>query len=47
MTLTTDASKCEVIFSGNSIDMGLCDQIYHKIKIKKDAVQTYIRQHEL
>ena len=51
-------TKYEVIVSGNSNDMGLCNQIYHKVKIKKDAVQmqcrccadavqTYIRQHEL
>ena len=31
-------TKYEVIFSRNSIDMGLRDQIYHKIKLKNDAV---------
>ena len=30
--------KYEVIFSRNSNDMGFCDRIYHKIKLKKDAV---------
>ena len=31
-------TKNEVIFSQNSIDVGFCNQIYHKIKLKKDAV---------
>ena len=31
-------TKYEVIFSRNSKDMGFCDRIYHKIKLKKDAV---------
>ena len=31
-------TKYEVIFLRNSIDRGLCDRIYHKIKLKKDAV---------
>ena len=31
-------TKFEVIFSRNSNDTGFCDRIYHKIKLKKDAV---------
>ena len=31
-------TKYEVIFLRNSNDMGFCDRIYHKIKLKKDAV---------
>ena len=31
-------TKYEMIFSRNSIDMGFCDRIYHKIKLKSDAV---------
>ena len=27
-----------MIFSRNSNDMGFCDRIYHKIKLKNDAV---------
>ena len=32
-------TKYEVKFSRNSNDMGSCDRIYHKIKLKKDDVQ--------
>ena len=31
-------TKYEVIFSRNSNDTGFCDQIYQKLKLKKDAV---------
>ena len=31
-------TKYEVIFLRNSNDMGFCDRIYHRIKLKKDAV---------
>ena len=31
-------TKYEVIFSRNSNDTEFCDRIYHKIKLKKDAV---------
>ena len=31
-------TKNEAIFSRNSNDMQFCDRIYHKIKLKKDAV---------
>ena len=31
-------AKYEVIFSRNSNDVGFCDRIYHKMKLKKDVV---------
>ena len=31
-------TKYEEVFSRNSNDMGFCDRIYHKIKLKKEAV---------
>ena len=31
-------TEYEVIFLQNSNDMAFCDRIYHKIKLKKDAV---------
>ena len=42
-------AKYEVIYSRNSNDMGFCDRIYRKIKLKKGccAIQTYIRMHEV
>ena len=36
--LMTLCAKYEVIFSRISKDMGFCDRIYHKIKLKKDDV---------
>ena len=39
-------TKFETIFSRNSNDMGFCDRIHHKIKLKM-PFQTYIRQLEL